>query len=127
MHTLSQITMVGFKQITLLFLGILPIYASPLVDKRSGEAIPDKYIITLKPGVSSSQVDSHLSWVADVHTRSLSRRESSGVDKVYSINEFNAYSGSFDVATISKIEESEQVSYPSASLALARPQNHAAR
>ncbi len=104
--------MVGVKQLTLFLWGILPVYAAPVFDKRTGQVVPGKYIVTLKPGVSTSEVQSHLSWVTDVHARSLSGRDASGVDKIYSINTFNAYSGSFDDATIAQIQGSEQVSNP---------------
>ncbi|KAH8893890.1 subtilisin-like proteinase Mp1 [Thozetella sp. PMI_491] len=101
--------MVAIKQIALFLWGVLPVYAAPVVDKRSGQVIPGKYIITLKPGASVSQVENHLSWVADVHARSVSRRDTTGVDKVYNINDFSAYSGSFDPATLSQIQNSNEV------------------
>ena len=84
--------------------------AAPVTDKRAPQVIPGKYIVTLKPGVPLSTVDAHLSWVRR-RSVNLSRRESSGVEKVYSIENFNAYAGSFDAATIEEIRNSEDVSF----------------
>lgn len=83
-------------------------------DKRAPQAVPNKYIVTLKPGVSSSSVKTHLHWVDAVHKRSLARRgtsDTTGVDQVYNIKDFNAYAGSFDSETIKEIQASEDVSH----------------
>ncbi|KAK3348866.1 alkaline protease [Lasiosphaeria hispida] len=104
--------MVGFRQLALLAGIVAPwTLAHPIVDKRGSQVIPNKYIVTLKPGASINDVKSHLSWAKDVHARSLSvgRRDTTGVDKVYSALDFNAYSGSFDAATVDEIRNNEQV------------------
>ncbi|KAK3376533.1 oryzin precursor [Lasiosphaeria ovina] len=102
--------MVGLWRFSLLagIVAFTPVLSAPL-DKLSPEIIPGKYIVTLKPGVSLSDIRTHLNWVTDVHSRSLSRRDSKGVENVYSIRDFNAYAGSFDAATISEIQRSDQV------------------
>ncbi|KAK3688973.1 oryzin precursor [Podospora appendiculata] len=87
---------------------LLPVIASP-VNRRARDVIPNKYIVTLKPGVSTSDINTHLDWVSVVHSRSTARRDTTGVDKVFNINEFNAYAGTFDAATIDVIRNSDQV------------------
>ncbi|KAK0610154.1 alkaline protease [Bombardia bombarda] len=97
--------MVSFRHVVFLAGAILPSLAS-LVNKRTAQLVPDKYIVTLKSGIS---IDAHMSWVADVHSRGLSRRDTTGIDQVYSIHEFNAYAGSFDTATINEIQNNDDV------------------
>ncbi|KAK3317206.1 oryzin precursor [Cercophora scortea] len=87
---------------------LLPAIASP-INRRERNVIPNKYIVTLKPGVSTSDINTHLDWVNVVHSRSTARRDTTGVDKVFNINEFNAYAGTFDPATINVIRNSDQV------------------
>ncbi|KAH8906668.1 subtilisin-like proteinase Mp1 [Coniochaeta sp. PMI_546] len=99
--------MVGFKRFTLFLAAIIPASSLPLQSQEN--AIPGKYIITLKQGLPKAQVNSHLAWVADVHSRSLSRRDSTGVNKVYTINDFKGYSGSFDAETLAQIQDNENV------------------
>ncbi|KAK0611827.1 peptidase S8/S53 domain-containing protein [Immersiella caudata] len=102
--------MVGFRELAL-FVGIVLTWvsAAPVIDKRAARVLPGKYIVTLKPGVSVDIVGTHLRWVRDIHTRSLSRRDTAGVEKVFNVEDFNAYAGTFDSATLAKIRESEDV------------------
>ncbi|KAK4196104.1 peptidase S8/S53 domain-containing protein, partial [Triangularia verruculosa] len=83
--------------------------ALPVIKRDEPVPIPGKYIVTLKPGVAPSHVKTHLSWVKDVHARSLSRRDESGIEKVYDALDFHGYAGSFDEETISLIRASEDV------------------
>ncbi|KAF9874381.1 hypothetical protein CkaCkLH20_07944 [Colletotrichum karsti] len=78
--------------------------------RTDNRAIPDKYIVSLKPGISSATVDSHLSWVRDVHKRrSLSARTIAGVEKTFDIGLFHAYAGSFDEEMVMEIEANQDV------------------
>ncbi|KAK3386004.1 peptidase S8/S53 domain-containing protein [Podospora didyma] len=104
--------MIGLRRLFLLVGIVIPALAAP-VDKLAAEIVPNKYIITLKPGVSVSDIDTHLNWVRDVHARSLSRRDTVGIENLYSIRDFNAYAGTFDAATINEIRHSDQASSPS--------------
>ncbi|KAK4665202.1 Suppressor of the cold-sensitive snRNP biogenesis mutant brr1-1 [Podospora pseudopauciseta] len=81
------------------------------VAKRDNAPVPiaGKYIITLRPGAAPS-FETHLSWVRDVHTRSLSRRDEFGIEKVYSALDFHGYAGSFDEETIAQIRANPDVS-----------------
>lgn len=97
--------MVGFKQLALILGAILPTWSLPVNDKR--DAIPGKYIVTLKPG---AEVNSHLAWVNDVHSRSITRRElHTGVGKTFGIHSFRGYSGAFDDETVARIRRNKQV------------------
>lgn len=106
--------MVGFQHLSVLLVGIVLPWATafPVIDKRGANVIPNNYIVTLKPGVPLSEVDAHLDWVREIQSRSVSRRDITGVDKVYSIEDFKAYAGSFDPATIEQIRNSAQVNLP---------------
>ncbi|KAF4965512.1 hypothetical protein FSARC_6692 [Fusarium sarcochroum] len=108
--------MVNLKIITLavtLFLGCgLAVPASsPAPVAQPGAIIPGSYIVTLKPGVDAVKAKSHISWVKDVHKRSLTKRDNDkGVDKTYhSQSGFQGYSGSFDHSTLKEIQKSPEV------------------
>ncbi|EEU35453.1 uncharacterized protein NECHADRAFT_51284 [Fusarium vanettenii 77-13-4] len=98
-----------------LFLGaLLPAALAAPVDgpvRRQETAIPNKYIITLKPEASDSKISAHLDWVGDVHRRSLSKRDTAGVEETYNISNWNAYAGEFDEATIEEIKSSPEVAF----------------
>lgn len=108
--------MIAIKNIALVLAAVLPLgNAAPApaheqVNARASEAIPGKYIVMLNPGTADSDVEAHLSWVSDVHARSLTRRETAGVEKTFNISDFSAYSGAFDDATIEQIKENPDVS-----------------
>ena len=102
--------MVGLKTLTLHLAAVLPALAAP-VDKQATQVVPNSYIVTLKQGASAASFESHLSWVDDVHRRSVSKRDTTGVDKVFNLDGFTAYSGSFDVATLQEIKKSDEVAF----------------
>lgn len=103
----------GFKKLALFVSTLLPLAsASPMVKPRASDPIPNKYIVTLKEDVAPTDVESHLTWVNEVHARSLARRQLPGVEKTYNISSFQGYAGAFDDATISEIEASPEVSLP---------------
>ncbi|KAF2794312.1 subtilisin-like proteinase Mp1 [Melanomma pulvis-pyrius CBS 109.77] len=93
-------------QHALLFLAsISPVISVP------AENAPSKYIISLKSD-ATTDIESHLSWVTDVHRRSLSRRDTAGVERTFSIgSNFNAYTGEFDSETIAQIKENLNVAF----------------
>lgn len=74
-------------------------------------SVEGKYIVTLKSGSDSS---SHLSWVSSIHSRNLAKRQNgtaatTGIEKEFNINTWNAYVGHFDAETIAEIEASDDV------------------
>lgn len=73
-------------------------------------ALPDRFIVSLKPGLSETTVEGHLNWVRDVHRRrSVTRRDIAGVEKTFNIGTFHAYAGSFDQETLTEIKSNEAV------------------
>ncbi|KAJ0331588.1 hypothetical protein COL5a_002251 [Colletotrichum fioriniae] len=83
------------------------VLASPLIANDSSESsiVPNKYIVRVAPGTYDSDFESHLRWVANVPKRSLSRRSTAGVEKTFSVGDFKAYAGEFDVDAIAEIEK----------------------
>ncbi|KAI5923134.1 peptidase S8/S53 domain-containing protein [Camillea tinctor] len=79
----------------------------PRLQQRN--AIPGKYIVTLKTDASSAEIESHLAWVSNVHKRSLSTRSTAGVEKTFNISSWSAYAGEFDDATIEEIRNNPEV------------------
>ena len=76
-------------------------------------AIPDSYIITLKPDIKQPIVKAHMKWVSDVHKRSLEKRDGdNGVEKTFETEAgFHGYSGTFDDETVKQIKKSPEVRY----------------
>ncbi|KAF4972528.1 hypothetical protein FSARC_915 [Fusarium sarcochroum] len=103
--------MVNFKNLafaaaTLFGLAI----AAPAVKVDNSKVIPGKYIVTLKSDIAAADVESHLSWVDDVHKRGLNTRAEKGVERTYNGKYgFHGYAGSFDKSTIEEIKESPDV------------------
>ena len=101
--------MINVRNIALFLGALLPAaLAAPVTSKR--DVIPGKYIVTLKEGVDPTSLESHLTWVNDVHKRSLGKRNTAGIEKKYGINNWNAYAGEFDDATIAEIKANPDVS-----------------
>jgi len=106
--------MVGFKKLAALAAAILPIFAAPVqneVSDFSVESIADSYIVTLKSGLESRDLDGHLEWVTDAHRRSLNKRGLNGVEKTYEMaTGFKGYAGKFDETTVEQIKARPDVS-----------------
>ncbi|KAI0843925.1 alkaline proteinase [Daldinia vernicosa] len=95
-----------------LFLGaLLPaaVAAPTPSTQQKREIIPNKYIVTLKEGVTSDDFKSHVNWARSVHARSLNKRDTVGVEHEYQIAKFNAYAGEFDAETIEQIKSHPDV------------------
>ncbi|KAJ3527771.1 hypothetical protein NM208_g10539 [Fusarium decemcellulare] len=102
--------MFSFKNFTVLLSALASLgAAAPTTKDVVLPDVEDRYIITLKSDVSQDKFDSHLTWVEDVHKRSLRRRDLAGVEKVYNISDFHAYSGKFDSTTIEELKNSPEV------------------
>ncbi|KAI0893674.1 alkaline proteinase [Annulohypoxylon nitens] len=102
--------MASLRRLALFFGALLPaVFAAPTPQQQKREIVPNKYIITLKEGISSEEFKSHLNWARDVHARSLTKRDTTGVSHEYQINTFNAYAGEFDEATLEQLKNSPDV------------------
>lgn len=104
--------MASLRRLALFFGALLPIaFAAPTpAAQQKREIIPNKYIVSLKEGVSSEDFKSHLNWARDVHARSLNKRDTTGVSHEYNIKDFNAYAGEFDEETVEQIKNNPDVS-----------------
>ena len=102
--------MINVRRLALFLGALLPAALAAPTTKKS-DIIPGKYIVTLKPGVDAAAAVSHLTWVNDVHKRSLGKRDTAGVEKEYGIKDWHAYAGEFDDATIAEIKANPDVSY----------------
>ncbi|CAI6096171.1 unnamed protein product [Clonostachys chloroleuca] len=69
------------------------------------DIIPNQFIVQLKPGIPASAILEHHQVVWELHSRGLSQRDGvfSGLEKIFSAGDFNAYAGTFDSATIAEI------------------------
>ncbi|KAJ0162039.1 Alkaline protease 1 [Colletotrichum tanaceti] len=98
--------MVNFRNFTALVAVLVPFGAAAPVPGPRDDPAPDvagKFVVTLKPGISVRDLDSHLSWVDAVHKRSLDPRDTTGVEKKFSVGNFSGYSGHFDDATVEEL------------------------
>ncbi|KAI0828114.1 alkaline proteinase [Hypoxylon sp. FL0890] len=102
--------MASLRRLALFFATLLPAaFAAPTPAQQKREIIPNKYIVTLKEGISSEDFKTHINWARDVHARSLSKRDTTGVSHEYQIHTFNAYAGEFDEETLEQIKNSPDV------------------
>ncbi|KAL2875241.1 hypothetical protein SGCOL_009531 [Colletotrichum sp. CLE4] len=88
---------------------VVPALAAPKgIDSRADtDLMSGKYIIQLKPGTTPEAVTAHHKAVRSL----LRRRDGSAgtVEKTFQIGDFNAYSGSFDDATLEEIAALDEV------------------
>ncbi len=99
--------MASLRRLALFFGALLPaVLAAPLTGRNIGEAVPGKYIVTLKDEASTTE---HLNWISALHRRSLAKRDTAGVEKTYNISSWSAYAGEFDDETIAEIKANPDV------------------
>ena len=84
----------------------LPLDAGNVPESR---VVPGKWIVSLKPGLATQEVDSHLGLVDQLHKRSLNRRQSAGVERSFGIGGFHAYVGDFDDDLVAEIGAQAEV------------------
>lgn len=104
--------MPSIRQVVAFLTFVLPALSIPLsknADKP--DSVRNKYIVRVAPGTVETEFESHLSWVATVHKRSLVHQRSTGIEKKFNIGDFKAYSGEFDAETIAKIKKDGHVSW----------------
>ncbi|KAJ2895786.1 hypothetical protein MKZ38_006179 [Zalerion maritima] len=104
----------SFRNLALLGASLLALAtAAPVTQEKRANIVPGKYIVTLKSGLSTRDLESHLGWVDDVHKRSLGKRDgiSNGIEKKFNIDsDFSGYAGTFDEETIAQIKEDPNAS-----------------
>ncbi|KAI8962216.1 subtilisin-like protein [Daldinia sp. FL1419] len=86
----------------------IPALAGPIDFSKlqDGDQVPGKYIISLKPNID---LGIHLNWIHNVHKRSLSRRSTAGLEKMFGFEGFSGYAGEFDDETIAEIMANDNV------------------
>ncbi|EEP78435.1 conserved hypothetical protein [Uncinocarpus reesii 1704] len=105
----------GFiKSVAAAFAALSVVDAAQLLGASSKDIIPNSYIVVMKDSVSSTEFDSHVSGVTNLHHEHLSKRGSTnfgGLKHMYSINGWQGYSGSFSRDTINEILKDDNVDY----------------
>lgn len=87
--------------------------AELLSSANSKDIIPNSYLVVMKDSVSSAELDSHVSWVTDLHHEGMAKRGAKnlgGFKHSYKISGWHAYSGSFDSETLARILDDDKVS-----------------
>lgn len=118
--------MVNFKRLAIATAALFVSYSASAPIAQDGEAriasehgkvIEGSYIVTLKSGLSTTDLKSHVEWVGDVHKRSIAKRDTKGVERTYAGQyDFRAYAGSFDKDTLAEIRKNPDVSQTSVNL-----------
>ncbi|KAB5549479.1 extracellular alkaline serine protease [Coniochaeta sp. 2T2.1] len=113
--------MPSLRQISLLLGALLPAgsLAAPFLNQQDAAVAPPlvkgKYIVTLKHGITSRDLESHVAWVNQVHKRSLEENKhdnssdstSPGVHKTF--ENIHVYIGEFDDDTVEQIKSRPDV------------------
>ena len=76
---------------------------------QESRIVPGKWIVSLKPDMAAEEREDHFGWVDMVHRRSLSCRQSVGVEKTFDIGNFHGYVGEFDEDLIAEIGAKAEV------------------
>lgn len=91
-------------------LGVGDTTVEPRLGVRLVLAVPVATSRTARHFVGAADVDSHLSWVEDVHKRGLNKRAEKGVERTYKGKYgFQGYAGSFDKSTVEEIKKNPDV------------------
>ncbi|EZF29994.1 hypothetical protein H109_02234 [Trichophyton interdigitale MR816] len=88
--------------------------AELLSSANSKDIIPNSYLVVMKDSVSSAELDSHVSWVTDLHHEGMAKRGAKnlgGFKHSYKISGWHAYSGSFDSETLARILDDDKVDF----------------
>lgn len=101
--------MVNFKNLLASVAILIPaIAALPIAEDAAQDSVEGRYIVTFKQGLTERDLDAHIGFANDLHTRSLARRgmttrHEEGLRKRFSLGEHNSYTAVFDEATIDAI------------------------
>lgn len=104
--------MVNIKSLTVAATALFGLVAAAPAVKpapKSGDIIPNSYIVTLKNGNEARSLDTHLEWVNELHNNG--KRALAGVQRTYDgATKFKGYAGLFDKETIEQIRSHPEVS-----------------
>ncbi|KJK74155.1 hypothetical protein H634G_10526 [Metarhizium anisopliae BRIP 53293] len=74
--------------------------------------LENQYSVFLKDGITSSEIDTHLAWVEDLHKNSPGFKQGlTGVTGRFEIGDTHGYDGEFDESTAKQINDRPEVSY----------------
>lgn len=107
--------MFDFDLLTMIFNSLLAACAASLAMAApapvpASNIIPGSYIVTLKDAVKAPAVKAHFSWVSEVHSRSIRKRDTTGLGQEYT-GLFKGYAGHFDEDTLSQIRAHPDVCF----------------
>ncbi|KAK7431257.1 hypothetical protein QQZ08_002298 [Neonectria magnoliae] len=104
--------MVNFANIVLVVTTLLGYGLAAPVERANGDVVKGSYIVTLKSDLGTDDLEDHLTWVEQVHKRSIVKRDTDakGVEITYDGDYgFHGYAGSFDDDTIEEIKNNPEV------------------
>ncbi|KAH0593933.1 hypothetical protein MHUMG1_08256 [Metarhizium humberi] len=82
-------------------------------DNETPTDLENQYSVFLKDGITSSEIDTHLAWVEDLHKNSPGFKQGlTGVTGRFDIGDTYGYDGEFDESTIKQIEDRPEESSP---------------
>jgi oryzin len=111
--------MTSLRYLSLLLGVLLPLgsftAAAPVSNQTDspvpGASVRGKYVVTLKPNLSSRDLTSHIDWVKQIHARSLNgnsnRSSTAGLDRTF--DNLHVYVGEFDDDTVEQINSRPDV------------------
>lgn len=93
-----------------LFLGSV---AATSISDEWKTALDNRYIVSLKSGLSPVDVEQHRRSVSVAHSKRNvgDSSEFVGIDKIYDVGTYHGYAGSFDAVTMAEIEADDNVCY----------------
>lgn len=100
--------MVNITRIAISLASLLCLANAAPVEER-GLLSNSKYIVTLKDGISASDLTTHLAWVKKITSGGLLKRSTGSLLNTINIEGFNAYVGSFDLVTLALIKANSMV------------------
>ena len=97
--------MPSFQRLSALAAATLALLTQAAPVATTGQAVPGKWIITLRPDADVSTIESHFLKVREIHKRGQEASEtgSGGIEQQYGFGSFKGYAGSFDAATIEEL------------------------
>ncbi|PGH09501.1 hypothetical protein GX51_00606 [Blastomyces parvus] len=107
MHLFSQILPLALAAVASVDAAPAPILNAP----AGQQAVPNKYIVVMKPGTTAEKFEAHRNWVSSSQSTRMGI-QNAGLKKDYKFpNGFKAYSGVFDNEVVSQISNDGDVAY----------------
>ncbi|TPX20431.1 Basic amino-acid permease [Coccidioides immitis] len=93
---------------------LLPFATANPIPQDSQDIIPGQYIVTLKDGLTTAEIDAHKTWLASTHRSNIAAKghsgiETEGVFKHFQIHKLNMYAAGLDKKTVEELRRSPHV------------------